>query len=186
VKDLLNRLWEQYNKLYGRHLSNFDAGVKSLNVTSIDVSVDDNADTLTKTEYMKGFIQHLEEENNFECMPGVDRYFLDRCEATTKEFDILLWWKVNAPKYPILAEIARDILVIHISTVAFESTFSNIGRILDPFRSSLSQLTIDALICTQYWLKNKQTWRMRILLKYLMSIVNVYKFILVFIIINSF
>jgi hypothetical protein len=79
---------------------------------------------------------------------------LDGCEATKKEFDILLRWKVNAPKYPILAEIARDILVIHISTIASESAFSNEGRILDPFRSSLSPLTVEALICTQDWLKS--------------------------------
>jgi glutathionylspermidine synthase len=76
VKDLLNRLWEQYNKLYGRRLSNFDAGVESSTVTSIDVSVvDDDEDILTETKYMKSFIQHLEEENNSECMSEVDRYF---------------------------------------------------------------------------------------------------------------
>jgi hypothetical protein len=48
------------------------------------------------------------------------------------------------------------ILVILISTVALESTFSNEERILDPFRSSLSPLTVDALICTQDWLKNNE------------------------------
>jgi hypothetical protein len=76
VKDLLNRLWEQYNKLYGRRLSNFDESVESSTVTSIDVSVDDD-DILTETKYMKGFIQHLEEENNSEWMSEVDHYFLD-------------------------------------------------------------------------------------------------------------
>jgi len=50
---------------------------------------------------------------------------LDGCEASTNEFDILLWWKVNAPKYPILAEIARDILAIPIYTIASEFAFSN-------------------------------------------------------------
>lgn len=129
-------------------MSNFDAGVESSTITSIDVSVEDDDDTLTEMEYMKGFIQHLEEENNLECMSKVDRYFLDGCEATTKEFDILLWWKFNAPKYPILAEMVCDILAILISTIASESAFSNGGRILDPFRSSLSPLMVDALICT--------------------------------------
>jgi hypothetical protein len=55
VKDLLNRLWEQYDKLYGRRLSNLDAGVESSRVASIDVSVDDD-DALTETKYMKFFI----------------------------------------------------------------------------------------------------------------------------------
>jgi hypothetical protein len=74
VKDLLNCLWEQYNKLYERRLFNFDVGMENSTVTSIDVSVDDD-DTLTETKYMKGFIQHLEEENNLKCMSEVDSYF---------------------------------------------------------------------------------------------------------------
>jgi hypothetical protein len=89
-------------------------------------------------------------------MTELDRYFLDGYEATTKDFDILLWWKINAPKYLILAEISHDILVIPIFIIASKSAFSNGGRLLDPFRSSLSPLTVDALICTQDWLKGNQ------------------------------
>jgi hypothetical protein len=156
VKDLVNHLWEQYNKLYGGRLSNFDAGVESSTVSSIDVNGDDADDILIETEYMNELFQYIEEENNLECMSEVDRYFLDGCEATTKYFDILLWWKVNAPKYHILAKIAHDILDILISTIASESAFSNGGRILDPFMSSLSPMTVEALICTQDWLKSNQ------------------------------
>jgi len=38
--------------------------------------------------------------------------------------------------------------------VAFESTFSTGGRVFDPFRSSLSHQKVEALICTQDWLKD--------------------------------
>jgi len=55
----------------------------------------------------------------------VDQYLLDGCEANIIDFIILNWWKVNAPKYPTLPAIARDVLAIPISTVAFESAFSN-------------------------------------------------------------
>ena len=65
------------------------------------------------------------------------------------------WWKVNATNYPVLAEVARDVLSTLISTVASESAFSTGGRILDPFRSSLSPETVEALICTQNWLRTK-------------------------------
>jgi hypothetical protein len=57
VKDLLNRLLELYDKLYGRRLSNLDAGMESSSVasiSSIDVSVDDDDDddALTETKYI--------------------------------------------------------------------------------------------------------------------------------------
>jgi hAT family C-terminal dimerisation region len=69
------------------------------------------------------------------------------------EFDILAWWKLKAPKYSILARLTRDILVVSISTVASESTFSTSGRTLNPVRSSLSDESIEALVCGQDWLR---------------------------------
>jgi len=78
------------------------------------------------------------------------------CGAITKEFDVLAWWKINAPKYHILTKIARDVLVIPISNIASESTFNTGGRVLNPFRSSLSPLTVEALICTQNWIRHNQ------------------------------
>ncbi|KAK3221598.1 hypothetical protein Dsin_008623, partial [Dipteronia sinensis] len=75
---------------------------------------------------------------------------MESCENPNDEnFDILCWWKIKSPKYKILSYVARDILAIHVSTLAFESVFSTGGRILDSFRSSLSPRTVEALICTQ-------------------------------------
>lgn len=71
----------------------------------------------------------------------------------TNNFDILRWWKVNSERFPILSKVARDILAVPISTVASESTFSTSGRVLDAFRSSLSPKMVEALICTQDWLR---------------------------------
>lgn len=65
------------------------------------------------------------------------------------ECDILAWWKANGPKYPVLARLARDILVIPISTVPSESAFSTGVRTLSAVRNSLGDDTIEALICTQ-------------------------------------
>ncbi|KAJ3688446.1 hypothetical protein LUZ61_017610 [Rhynchospora tenuis] len=67
------------------------------------------------------------------------------------DFDILAWWKLKVPKYPIMAKMARDILAVPISTVASESTFSIAGRTLSPVRSSLSDESLEALICAQDW-----------------------------------
>ncbi|CAL8998134.1 unnamed protein product, partial [Prunus brigantina] len=84
----------------------------------------------------------------------IDRYLSDAAEQDVEEFDILNWWRVNASKYPVLAAIARDVLAIPVSTVASESTFSTGGRTINSFRSSLSPAVVEALICTQNWLKS--------------------------------
>jgi len=44
------------------------------------------------------------------------------------------------------------VLAIPVSAVVSETTFSIDGRILDPFRSSLSPSTVQVLVCCQNWL----------------------------------
>ena len=68
-------------------------------------------------------------------------------------FDILKWLKFNSERFPILSNMARDVLAVPISTVASESAFSTSGRVLDPFRSSLTPKIVQALIYTQDWLR---------------------------------
>ncbi|KAL5719028.1 hypothetical protein ACHQM5_011864 [Ranunculus cassubicifolius] len=70
------------------------------------------------------------------------------------DFEILDWWKSNAKKYPVLSLVARDVLAIPVTLVASESAFSTGGRILDSFRSSLRPNTVEALICTQNWIRS--------------------------------
>ncbi|PWA46107.1 zinc finger BED domain-containing protein RICESLEEPER 2 [Artemisia annua] len=71
-------------------------------------------------------------------------------------FDILQWWKVNSPRFPLVARMDRDILAIQISTVASKSAFSTGGRVLDPYRTSLSTKIVEALICTQDWVRKSR------------------------------
>jgi hypothetical protein len=69
------------------------------------------------------------------------------------DFDILSWWRLKSPKFSVLARMTRDILAILISTVASEATFSTAGRTLSSVRSSLSDESIQALLCAQDWLR---------------------------------
>ena len=48
--------------------------------------------------------------------------------------------------------IARDILAIPVSTIAFESAFSTSGRLVSPHRNRLHPNTLEALMCAQSWL----------------------------------
>ncbi|XP_075490956.1 zinc finger BED domain-containing protein RICESLEEPER 2-like [Primulina tabacum] len=83
----------------------------------------------------------------------LEKYIGEDPEDYDENFDILQWWKVNSPRFPILSRLARDILAIPVSTVASESAFSTGGRVLDAFRSSLSPRIVQALVCTQDWLR---------------------------------
>ena len=60
---------------------------------------------------------------------------------------------MNADRFSILSILARDVLAVPISTVASESVFSTGGRVLDCFRSSLTPKLVEALICSQDWLR---------------------------------
>ncbi|XP_073057351.1 zinc finger BED domain-containing protein RICESLEEPER 2-like [Primulina eburnea] len=87
----------------------------------------------------------------------LDRYLDEDVDVANEHFDILLWWKVNSSKFPTLAEMARDVLAIPISTVASESSFSTGGRVLDSFRSSLTPRLVQALICLQDWFRKESS-----------------------------
>ncbi|PWA92130.1 zinc finger BED domain-containing protein RICESLEEPER 2 [Artemisia annua] len=70
-----------------------------------------------------------------------------------EDFDILNWWKLNSPRFPIVSRMAKDILCIQVSTVASESAFSASDRVLDPYRNSLAPSILEALVCTQDWIR---------------------------------
>ncbi|KAH1072498.1 hypothetical protein J1N35_024826 [Gossypium stocksii] len=52
--------------------------------------------------------------------------------------------------------MARDVLSVPISTVSSESAFSTSGCVLDNFRSSLTPSMVEALVCTQDWLRRSK------------------------------
>ncbi|KAH0702686.1 hypothetical protein KY285_016964 [Solanum tuberosum] len=85
----------------------------------------------------------------------LDKYLEEDIEIGKADFDVLLWWKINSPRFPFLSEMARDVLAIPISSVASECAFSTGGRILDSFRSSLTPKLVQALVCLQDWLRSE-------------------------------
>jgi hypothetical protein len=87
-----------------------------------------------------------------QCKNEIKQYFLEDVETLSENFNILMWWKVNSTNFPILAEVAQDVLTIPITTVAFELATSTEGCVIDPFWSSLAAKTMEALVCTQNWL----------------------------------
>ncbi|KAL2906614.1 putative AC transposase [Bienertia sinuspersici] len=81
---------------------------------------------------------------------GVGEYLTYQFE-TEENFHIIEWWKNHSSKFPVLARIAKDILAIPASTIAFESAFSAGRRVLDEKRSRLSSESIEMCVCKKDW-----------------------------------
>ena len=142
VRNSLSELFADYVACYGEIDYASQESVSQSSVTASSISV-----------LKARFKQH-----QLECgIGGSKKYDLDLylTESLLEdgELDILKWWKSNYERLPILSRMARDILAVPISTVASESAFSTSGRVLDSFRSSLTPRIVEALICSQDWLR---------------------------------
>jgi hypothetical protein len=71
----------------------------------------------------------------------------------TPKFQILNWWRDNAVRYPLLATLAKTVLMTPMTSIASESAFSTGGRVLSDFRSKMNTDTLEALVCGQDWIK---------------------------------
>jgi hAT family C-terminal dimerisation region len=72
------------------------------------------------------------------------------------DIDILGYWKRNETTYPTLAMMARDIFVVLVSTVPFESYFSLANMILTDKRSRLGVKTFERLVYLKDWFDAEQ------------------------------
>ncbi|CAI0464031.1 unnamed protein product, partial [Linum tenue] len=92
----------------------------------------------------------------------LDHYLCEDASPRSSNVGVLDWWRVNAGKYPLLQEVARDLPVVPVTSVASESAFSSGGRLLDPHRSRLHFETVEALMCSRSWIQSdicKRCWK---------------------------
>ena len=66
-----------------------------------------------------------------------------------EDFDILIWWKSQQHKYHVFSIIARDVLIVPVSTVASETAFSAGGKVVSDKRCSLAPDFIEPNICVK-------------------------------------
>uniref|UniRef100_A0A803LVH4 HAT C-terminal dimerisation domain-containing protein n=1 Tax=Chenopodium quinoa TaxID=63459 RepID=A0A803LVH4_CHEQI len=159
-KMLTDLVWQEWLLLMNNHYDAIIASSSSKNNRNINVAnVDNGSENLSSSnsEQMKKFYDDFdEEESDFIVEKSELDYYLEEARERRVEgemFDILGWWKEKSDKYKVLSTLAKDILAIPISTVSSESAFSTSGRILDQFRSSLGPNMVEALVCTQDWLR---------------------------------
>lgn len=149
VKSMFLKLFKAYAA------SDPEAAQASLDVTlpkSANAIADDCEDS--HAQNIQGFKKLRQEKDVVEIKDEVDKYLLEAAEDPANlKFDLLGWWKENAPRYPILSQIARDVFAVPASTVASESAFSLGKRVVDPFRASLTPRMVECLVCSSDWLR---------------------------------
>jgi len=154
LKNTLEQLYNHYAKNVGGSGDKSNEEQSCGNSASVGAGTSTTSRTRSKKNALTDFHSFRASKNLELCRTEIERYFAEDVESPCKTFDALMWWKINSSKYPVLAEVARDVLAIPITTVASESAFSTGGRVIDPFRSSLAPKTVEALICTQNWLRS--------------------------------
>ncbi|GJS54947.1 zinc finger BED domain-containing protein RICESLEEPER 2 [Tanacetum coccineum] len=152
VETNMGVLFALYNEKYGTKLTNNSSDVHKSSSTQSRNTTRRRGNT---------FLNSFKSQNTSRSIGGDDelkKYLKEPILELDDEedFDILSWWKINSPRFPIVSKMAKDILSIQISTVASESAFSTSGRILDPYRNALSPQIVEALLCTQSWVRTSQ------------------------------
>uniref|UniRef100_A0A3Q7GY04 HAT C-terminal dimerisation domain-containing protein n=1 Tax=Solanum lycopersicum TaxID=4081 RepID=A0A3Q7GY04_SOLLC len=92
------------------------------------------------------------------------------------DFNILTWWKASSNRYPTISKNGKECSFYSRVYCASESTFSTGDRILDSYRNSLSQKTVDILIFTQQWIRSpSKEWKVQNYLEEVQKIEEVEK-----------
>ncbi|KAF7822063.1 zinc finger BED domain-containing protein RICESLEEPER 2-like [Senna tora] len=128
VRDTLDRLYEQYSvRIVNESVEHPQESGESNTTPGADgLSMPDFVNTNPKGKWWS-----KKKNNATDQKSDLEKYLVDEIHDNDNNFDIVAWWKVNANKYKILSLIARDVLVVPVSTVASESAFSKGGRLLD-------------------------------------------------------
>lgn len=114
--------------------------------------VDDVPDT-----YMTDFDEFSSCEFTSDSKSEMESYLEEPKLPRTDDLNVLDHWKLLQGRYPIVSQMAKDVLAIPISTVASESVFSIGGRVLDAFQSSLKPDTAEELVCVRDWVFNQSS-----------------------------
>ncbi|KAK0572717.1 hypothetical protein LWI29_036121 [Acer saccharum] len=84
-------------------------------------------------------------------------YLKAQFDSREKGFELLVWWKTYGYyKYPILSHLARDVLVILVSTVSSKQVFNTTGRIVEERRNSLTPEMVEVLAYVRDWERAKK------------------------------
>ncbi|KAL4572740.1 hypothetical protein LXL04_019523 [Taraxacum kok-saghyz] len=150
AREMVRETKRKMDGFFKTYLENYDTGLSSQQQTPQQVvDCDDGNDFFGNYLSSPGVNSRMVETE-------LESYLNEPPIKYSKNFDILSWWKLNGLRYPMVAQMAKDLLGIQISTVASESTFSTGRRVITDYRSNLSVGIVEALICTADWTRKSR------------------------------
>ncbi|GAU91805.1 hypothetical protein RvY_03994 [Ramazzottius varieornatus] len=79
----------------------------------------------------------------------VDKYLGAPKEPIERNF--LEFWNLSSSVYPVLAEIAKDLLAACASSVPSECSFSGSGKVITALRNSIEPVAVQAVMRLKSW-----------------------------------
>uniref|UniRef100_J3MQW9 BED-type domain-containing protein n=1 Tax=Oryza brachyantha TaxID=4533 RepID=J3MQW9_ORYBR len=105
------------------------------------------------SDSLEDWDQHLNAQSRNQRLTELDNYLEDGLVPRKDDFDILNWWMSHSTKYPTLSNMAQDVLAMPSSAVHCRAAFSSEGSTIPKQWSTLNIKTIEALVCTQDWIR---------------------------------
>jgi hypothetical protein len=75
----------------------------------------------------------------------------DTVQKFDDDFNLLDWWHDHKLTYPLLSILAKDIILVLVSTLSSESTFSLAGRVIEERRHRLGSRMVEMLSLLKDW-----------------------------------
>ncbi|XP_028104475.1 zinc finger BED domain-containing protein RICESLEEPER 2-like [Camellia sinensis] len=124
VEDMVDKVKGCLSRLYSHYVTFYPSNKKLRSVSEVVNMVEDD-DNDPYSLVNSQFNSYLEGQCTSGSKSKLEQY-LSEVEhfAKNQTFEILAYWKVNATRYRVLPQLARDVLAMPIPTIASESAFS--------------------------------------------------------------
>ena len=123
-----------------------------------DISMIKSSSTTSSSSFYKSPLEMFKSRKNATTSSPNNTTDIDRYLSVetipfedNEDFEILEWWKKQQIKYPVLSIIARDVLIVPVSTVASEAAFSASGKVVSKKGCNLSLEAIEVVVCLKDW-----------------------------------
>jgi hypothetical protein len=139
---MITKLRYHLDKLYDQYDSNGGSSSRIHHGSDSSTTIDESESSDHSFHFMNKFQKYRVSKSDVKSKSELDRYVMEDVEKMNVNFDIF-------------DLVGGELNQIPSNCPNSTRCFSTIGRVFDPFRSSLAPTTVEVLICSQNWLRSK-------------------------------